>query len=210
MTMPSEKVEYDCLLLTKESIDNLLNTLEESKILQHLEDMGVSIKPMNPQNNMHCTLRYMAGERNQWKRDYQLCNDALHTSASLCVTTLGVYIKDGVLMNIGAKVDETRTEFEAESLDCIRDNLFTNDINHVTIMVNMNRDENGNRGYAKDTQKCFIELEGNAESGEFSYFMDIEPIYLESTAEAVCGNQILDSMEETKPTLEAEFDDFSL
>lgn len=191
----SDKVTYDCGLLTNESLAIVDKILKDSMFLEDLKTLGIEIPELKYQPNMHCTFRYMQGEQNQEKREYQLCNDELHQYGTLCVEGIGAYAKDGKLMNIGLYVNEEKSMNE-DAFQYVRENLFTNDINHVTIAINRDKDENKKRlGNAADTGKCFMTFGDNPTNGEFSYYVPFESdIILAVTAEAVRVDKVVDEL----------------
>lgn len=191
----SKNVIYDCGLLTDESLEMVDKLIKESSIFEDLKKMGVEIPELQYQENMHCTLRYMAGDRNQSKRDYQLSNDELHQVGTLHVDGIGAYVKDGVLMNLGLHVDKDESMNEP-AFSSIRDKLFDNDIAHVTVSVNRDVDENGKKLTTPvKTSMCFMDVGDNPKEGEFSYSVKLDrPLTLECTAEAMYGETRVDSL----------------
>lgn len=189
----SKDVTYDCALLTKESLDVVEEILQSTDFLAEIQSLGVEVPQLSFQDNMHCTLRYLKGSQDDEKRAYQLSNDELHQEGTLCVEGVGAYIKDGILRNIGLYVNDELSMNE-DAFQAIRNELFSNDISHVTISINREKDNNGKRlANAVDTQKCFIPLGDDPQDKEFSYAIKFdEPITLSVTAEAIVGTQVVD------------------
>lgn len=184
MSARSQDVQYDCALLTDESLLEVDKLVHESGILQKASEMGIKVPDMTYQKDMHCTFRYMNGYDE--RRGYQLCNEGLHKQGTLKIEGIAIYVKDGVLRNVGLLVNDTES-FNELGFEGVRDNLFSNEISHVTIAINPERDENGKRmAKAVDTQKCFTEFDGTETKGEFSYQIKLDsPITLTATAEAM-------------------------
>lgn len=182
----SDSITYDCGLLTKEALDKVVDILQQTNIIDKLKDMGVQVPKIVPQPNMHCTFRYLSGVQDAEKRGNQLSNQELHYKGTLCVESVGVYVKDGILMNLGLLVNEEKSMNE-EEFSKIRDGLFGKDISHVTVAINRDKGNDGRRlARAVDTEKCFTPFDGTPTSGEFSYVIKLdEPVILPVTAEAV-------------------------
>lgn len=187
----SKAVTYDCMLLSKDSVEKVKEILEQSDILGTLKTLGISIPDITMQENMHCTLRYMAGKNNEHKRDYQLCNDELHRPTSIVITEIGAYAKDDILRNIGFRVDETQCTCEGEP---IPSEFFTNDISHITVAINQDVDAEGKRlAKAVDTPMCFFNKV--YEDNEMCYTILLaEPIELDATLEAIVGREIVETL----------------
>lgn len=193
MELESKAVQYDCALLTDESLKKVRQIIHKSGILRELEKSGVRIPDgLSYQENMHCTFRYMKGADE--KRDFQLSNNELHQKGTLVVEGIGAYIKDGTLMNLGLFVNDEKS-FNEEAFQNIRCQLFSNDISHITIAVNPEVDESGKPvAKAVDTQKCFMD-DGTFGPTENYHVVSLDkPVELEATAEAIRHNQVADSL----------------
>jgi 2'-5' RNA ligase len=194
-SMASKAVEYDCALLSGKSLDKVNEILEQTQIIEKLKEKGVGVPEMIQQANMHCTFRFMAGKKNEEKREYQLSNNELNKESTLRVTSVGAYVKDGVLRNLGLRVDEK--ESLRESLfSSLKDKIFSNDISHITIAINTEKDENNKKmGKAVETPKCFEQLDGTLSEGESSFSITLpEPIDLDVTMAAIKQNIIASSL----------------
>lgn len=195
MSCKCSEVEYDCALLTEDSLQSVSEIVQKSGILNRLREVGIRIpEDLQYQKNMHCTFRYMGN--NDAVRDNQLSNDELHKPGILCVTSIGAYAKDGVLRNLGLRVDDSLS-FNSPEFDNVRKDLFTNEISHITVAINQELAEDGRRmAKAVDTQKCFREFDGSTSEASFVINFD-EPIALTATAEAMeRESRVVDRLED--------------
>ena len=124
-------ITYDCILLDEKSIA-LLSDL----INKNITEPGFEIIP---QSNMHCTLRFFTSNES---RSTQLTNENLGKNINIAISEIGIYKKDGIIQNIGFRVDVDNT-----SLD---NHFFTNEISHITYAINTEE-----KAKAVNTQKCF-------------------------------------------------------
>lgn len=193
MELESKAVQYDCALLTEESLEKVKQIVHQTGIIKRLEEIGIKIpENLSYQKNMHCTFRYMKGADE--KRNFQLSNNELHQEGTLVVEGIGAYVKDGVLMNLGLFVNDKKS-FNEPAFQDIRCGLFDNRISHITIAINPEVDENGKPvAKAVDTQKCFLD-DGSFGPTENYHLISLDrPITLEATAEAMRYNQPVDSL----------------
>lgn len=179
-----QDVTYDAIEETSNWRDILKNAL-----LENANQIGLSneeIESLSVQESLHMTLSYFGskskkGSLAEEKKEIQLNNFELGKEVSLQITDIGILEKDGEILNIAFKVNDSY--FSDENLGAGRTlrELSTNTTPHITYFVDT---ENG--GKAVNSQKCFgDESKGILESGESFRIIELDnPIDLKGLSVA--------------------------
>lgn len=135
--MKRKEVSYDAIVISEKSKEEL------TALAKNLIE-GLEVRPA-----MHMTLMHYGKKTDEEKEKIQLNNIELGKEVELKISALGIYRKNGVIMNVGAKIE----------LNCLNQDLgygrtlseiFGLAIPHVTIAINAKED-----AQSVDTKKCF-------------------------------------------------------
>lgn len=173
--MRKNEIEYDCVLLSDEALENIRKILKENKIDYDL--------PF--QENMHCTLKYFGFKDED--RTNQLTSKELGVDVELYIDKLGLFFKNNEIMNIGLHVNKDKSSLESSK--------FSNKISHITVMINKEA-----KAKASQTTKCF-EKELLEDERSVQIILD-KPIVLSGKTVAIKNGIVNFSLEESIPTKE--------
>lgn len=196
-------VLYDEILLDKESVEKLERLLNNAEFDTDSE-FNQKFKCFNEKEalmkDMHMTIRYYGAKHSPEIDEITLKEDELGAKVELNISELGVYMKNGDIMNVGVRVDDSnfneiylsRESEKAEKLDKSdkSDKIRTladvsyNKIPHVTIKVAA--------GVAKpvDTQKCFEVFSNSCDKDSISKDV-LSVTNKNSTANSIVGESSL-------------------
>lgn len=190
-----QDVIYDAIEETSE-----WRILLKNALLENSNAIGLSneeIDSLDVQESLHMTLssfgpKSRKGPLAEEKANIQLNNFELGKEVNLQITEIGILEKDGEILNIAFRVNDSY--FTDEDLGAGRtlSDLSTNSIPHITYFVDT---ENG--GKAANSQKCFgDESKGILENDENFRIIELEsPIDLKGISVAHKFNIIANELE---------------
>lgn len=136
--MKRSEVTYDAIILDKESVDKLTSLASSY------------IEGLVKRSAIHMTLMHYGKKTDEEKAAVQLNNIELGKNVEIKISALGIYRQNGIIMNVGAKVDEPSLSKTNLGYNRTLSKIFGMTIPHVTIAIN-----EAAGAQSVNTYKCF-------------------------------------------------------